>query len=159
MDKVDVYMTPDDFLRAITPGLGPAPNGKIPKLKSFNVFPTTPSYKKVPSPPLTLWLTIHCWSSTFRKPCCISIGSMSFSRDKLTTFDLTLFLLPLNILQCRLLSMKIAFVNIRHRTRSSVTLRLFRFHITMETAMNLSWRQLIFWRRWHRELNNPRVEI
>lgn len=32
MDKVDVYMTPDDFLRAITPGLGPAPNGKNSKL-------------------------------------------------------------------------------------------------------------------------------
>lgn len=28
LDTTHVYMTPDDFLRAITPGLGPAPNGK-----------------------------------------------------------------------------------------------------------------------------------
>lgn len=28
LSGTDVYMTPDDFLRAITPGLGPAPNGK-----------------------------------------------------------------------------------------------------------------------------------
>lgn len=27
-ESTHVFMTPDDFLRAITPGLGPAPNGK-----------------------------------------------------------------------------------------------------------------------------------
>lgn len=35
LDSTNIYMTPDDFLRAITPSLGPAPNGNQRSCFSF----------------------------------------------------------------------------------------------------------------------------